>query len=568
MSLREDIESRIQILDIVNRYVQTKKAGVNYKWLCPFHNEKSPSFIISPQKNIAHCFSCGKGGGPIKFLMEIEKIEFREAASILAKEAGIELKTNFASDQKEKWGDIYALYRSVAAWYHDALFLEENKHALQYLLDRGLTEETIKKFQLGYSNNPRDLLFSLKNSGFEMQFLYDSGIFVSEGRDKFFGRITYPLSNSMGHVVAFTGRVLTDALPKYLNSAASQIFDKSSLLYGFHLGKQTIAKTGEVYIVEWQMDTITLHQAGIENAVGISGTALTKDHIRLIKRFASIVYLSLDRDDAGIKATFASIENLLNEDLEIRIIQIPWGKDPDEFIKNGGDYSVLKASALSVVDFYLEEWSREYDVNTIIGKKKLTEKCLEVIARLKSDIEMDFYMQQIIKKLGVSRESLYTEYRKIKTKVFHGQYDNKRNFKNEWTEEIVQNTFSPTIGDLIAAYIYRYQFLDLFFREFRYTHSDLTEIEGMVLLEKMINSNLGESEREYLHILDLSLEETHADSTKDFIEKSFRDFVKRLHTLLFEKERERRLSGINSEDPQFLVIQSELIQKAKLIGLK
>jgi hypothetical protein len=132
----------------------------------------------------------------------------------------------------------------------------------------------------------------------------------------------------------------------------------------------------------------------------------------------------------------------------------------------------------------------------------------------------------------------------------------------------VQNTFSPTIGDLIAAYIYRYQFLDLFFREFRYTHSDLTEIEGMVLLEKMINSNLGESEREYLHILDLSLEETHADSTKDFIEKSFRDFVKRLHTLLFEKERERRLSGINSEDPQFLVIQSELIQKAKLIGLK
>ena len=141
-----------------------------------------------------------------------------------------------------------------------------------------------------------------------MQFLYDSWIFVSESRDKFFGRITYPLSNSMGHVIAFTGRVLTDALPKYLNSAASHIFDKSSLLYGFHLGKQTIAKSWEIYIVEGQMDTITLHQAGIENAVGISGTALTKEHIRLIKRFASVVYLSLDRDDAGIKATFASIE--------------------------------------------------------------------------------------------------------------------------------------------------------------------------------------------------------------------------------------------------------------------
>ena len=136
--------------------------------------------------------------------MEIEKIEFREAASILAKEAGIELKTNFANEQKEKGGDIYALYRHVAEWYHNALFLDENKHALKYLLDRGLTEATIKKFQLGYSNNPRDLLFSLKNAGFEMQFLYDSGIFVSESRDKFFGRITFPLFNTMGHVIAFT----------------------------------------------------------------------------------------------------------------------------------------------------------------------------------------------------------------------------------------------------------------------------------------------------------------------------------------------------------------------------
>lgn len=159
----------------------------------------------------------------------------------------------------------------------------------------------------------------------------------------------------MGHPVAFTGRVLTDALPKYLNSPASHIFDKSSILYGLHLAKQSISKSGEVFIVEGQMDTITLHQAGIENTVGISGTALTKDHIRILRRFARVIYLSLDSDSAGVKATFASIDNLLNEDIEIRVIQIPNGKDPDEFIKNGGDFLTLRASSLGVVDFYLQE---------------------------------------------------------------------------------------------------------------------------------------------------------------------------------------------------------------------
>lgn len=250
MSLAQDIESRIQILDIVNRYVSTKKAGVNYKGLCPFHNEKSPSFVISPTKNIAHCFSCGKGGGPINFLMEIEKIDFREAIAILAKEAGIEMKTQFSVEQSERGKDLYKLYKEATEWYHQALFLPENATALAYLTDRQISIETIRKFQLGYSGSPRDLLFTLKNSGFSTDFIIESGLFVSESRDKFYGRITFPIANTMGHTVAFTGRVLTDSLPKYLNSPASHIFDKSSILYGLHLAKQAISKIGEAFIVE------------------------------------------------------------------------------------------------------------------------------------------------------------------------------------------------------------------------------------------------------------------------------------------------------------------------------
>lgn len=255
--------------------------------------------------------------------MEIEKIEFREAVAILAKEAWIEFKTDFVKEKQEKWEDIYALYREATLWYHNALFLPENKNALDYVLGRWLSLETIKKFELGFSHSPRDLLSFLKEKEFQTKFLIDSGLFVSESRDKFFGRVIFPIKNAMGHTIAFTGRAMGDAQPKYLNSPASHIFDKSSVLYGFHLAKQSISKKWEVYIVEWQMDTIALHQAWVDNAVGISGTALTKDHIRILRRFAKTVFLALDSDDAWVKATFASVENLLNEDLEIRIIQIP-----------------------------------------------------------------------------------------------------------------------------------------------------------------------------------------------------------------------------------------------------
>lgn len=570
MSLSQDIESRIQILDLVNRYVQTKKAWVNYKWLCPFHQEKTPSFIVSPQKNIAHCFSCGKWGGPIKFLMEVEKIDFREAVQILAKEAGIELQTNFMKERAEKGEDIYALYREATTWYHEALFLPENKKSLDYLLDRQITLETIKKFQLGYSHSPRDLLFFLKEKGFATQFIIDSGLFVSETRDKFFGRIIFPIANAMGHTVAFTGRVLGDGLPKYLNSPASHIFDKSSILYGLHLAKQTIAKSGDVFIVEGQMDTIALHQAGIDNAVGISGTALTKEHIRFLRRFAKTVYLSLDSDDAGVKATFASIENLVNEDLEIRIISIPNGKDPDEFVKNGGDYRSLKDTSLSAVEFYLAQGYREYDVNTITGKKKLIEKCLELIVRLRSQVEVDFYLQQISTKLWVSMEALYAEYKKTKISVSRSS---RTENQNPWKPGEEQNAddnaswYNPSLSDIIAGYIYRYDFLDLFFREFRYTIDDLTSLWDTSLLVRLLAGNLDPADVEALNIIDLHLEEDHAQANPELIQRAFRDIIRNFHARLLEKEKDVLLAGVDTSSSEYLSIYTKLLEKAKSFGL-
>lgn len=571
MALAQDIESRIQILDIVNRYVSTKKAWVNYKGLCPFHSEKSPSFVISPTKNIAHCFSCGKGWGPINFLMEIEKIDFREAITILAKEAWIEMKTQFSVEQSEKWKDLYKLYKEATEWYHQALFLPENSIALSYLTDRKISIDTIKRFQLGYSSSPRDLLFYLKNTGFETSFIIDSGLFVSETRDKFFGRITFPIANTMGHTVAFTGRVLTDALPKYLNSPASHIFDKSSILYGLHLAKQAVSKLWEVFIVEWQMDTIALHQASIDNAVGISGTALTKDHIRSLKRFARTIYLALDSDNAGIKATFSSIENLLNEDIEIRIIQIPNGKDPDEYIKSGGDFLSLRETSLSVIEFYLREGWREYDINTLIGKKKLIEKCLEIIVRLGSQLEVDFYLQEISRQLIVGMDALYSEYRKIKSDIQRKKtVENKFETQKEWEKDVESSwkKYAPSLADMIAGYIYRYQFLDLFSANFLYTVDDLTNGTDTALLSRTLLSTLESDDIEMLRIIDLHLESDHINANPELIERAFRDLLRWLHSFLFSSEKQKRLEGIDPNSSMYLQIYSELSQKEKILWLR
>lgn len=499
--------------------------------------------------------------------MEIEKIDFREAITILAKEAGIEMKTQFSVEQSERWKDLYKLYKEATEWYHQALFLTENSEPLAYLTDRKISIETIKKFQLGYSGAPRDLLFHLKNAGFDTNFIIDSGLFVSETRDKFFGRITFPIANTMWHTVAFTGRVLTDALPKYLNSPASHIFDKSSILYGLHLAKQAISKTGEVFIVEWQMDTIALHQAGIDNAVGISGTALTKEHIRTLRRFSHTIYLALDSDNAGVKATFSSIENLLNEDIEIRIIQIPNGKDPDEYIKSGGDFLALRNTSLSVIDFYLSEWSREYDINTLIGKKKLIEKCIEIITRLSSQIETDLYVQSISQKLWVSIQILYSEYKRMKQEFSRKQRIDTKN--EQETEKLeVSKKYSPSLADTIAGYIYRYQFLDLFSNNFLYTVGDLTNGTDTALLSRMLLSTLDSDDIEMLRIIDLHLESDHTDANPELIERAFRDLLRWLHSVLYSQEKQNRLTNIDPNSPEYLQIHTELSQKEKTLGLR
>lgn len=496
--------------------------------------------------------------------MEVEKIDFREAVSILAKEAGVEFKTDFMKERQEKWEDIYALYRESARYYHESLFLKENEKYLQYLLDRSISLDTIKKFQLGCSSNPRDLAYILKEKWYTSQFMIEAWLFVSEWRDKFFGRIVFPIANSMGHVVAFTGRVLDTSLPKYLNSPASKIFDKSSILYGMHLAKQAIAKSGEVYIVEWQMDTIALHQAGVDNAVGISGTALTQDHIRWLKRFARIIYLSLDADDAGVKATFASIDNLINSDLEIRIIRIPNGKDPDEYIKSGHSFQELQHTSLSPIAFYLIEGRRQFDITTTIGKKKLIEKCLEFLLPIQSQIEIDMHIQEISDMLKVGKDAIYGEYKKAQQNIRHKK---PLQFEIAWDVTPTKPDV-PSPMDVLAGYIFTYWLFDLFFHEFRYTIADLSWERDFSLLFAIIShASLDDDVVERIKIITLTLEQTHPDWDRAFIEKATLDLIKRLHTLLIIRERQKLLDGLDPSQEDYRKNNLSMIIKARTLWL-
>ncbi|MBP6921612.1 DNA primase [Candidatus Gracilibacteria bacterium] len=408
-----DIESRIDIVELIREYVPLKKSGANWKGLSPFKPEKTPSFVVSPAKQIAYCFSTNQGGGPLTMLMLLEKIEFREALQILAKRAGVELKTDTIQDGKaDERSTLTKLYGAAGNWYNEELQKPEGLEARNYLSKRGITPETIEKWGIGYSSDPREMFESMKKKGFSEKVIMDSGIFVSQYKDRFFGRVIFPITNYRGEVIAFSGRTLKNGSDeaKYVNSPETPIFHKSDVLFGINHAKNPIQKEKKVVVVEGQMDVISLHQNGYEYVVGISGTALTESHIRLIRRLTNQVYLCLDRDSAGKQAIFRSIENLQNEPVDIYVVNIGDSKDPDEFLKSGGDFAQSIADAIPAIAFIIEEGASKHDISTNQGKKGLMDEAIKHILAIHGNVEIDQALRLISKKLDMSLQTLYSEY--------------------------------------------------------------------------------------------------------------------------------------------------------------
>ncbi len=426
MGFVEDLENSIDIVELVWRYTKLKKTWANYKAHCPFpgHSEKTPSFVVSPAKQIGYCFGCHKWGWPVKFIMDMENSEFREAINILGSITGREIE-GFTED-KEKIQikkNLYSLYKDAATYYKWAL--ERNPEIKKYLMDRGLWAEDISKFHFGYSDSGISLYNTLKEKGYDDDLISKSAIFLDmrTKKDKFIGRVIFPIQNLRGDFVAFAGRIVGQWEPKYLNSPASDIYDKSSILYGLYDARSTITKVDHIIITEWYMDTIALHRAGFFQTVAVSGTALTEKHITILKRLTHKIYLCFDNDKAWDQATRSSLEILKNKWLEVKIIILSWAKDPDEYLEKWKDFQMLIDDAVSPIAYLITK--NNYNLSSLDEKKKFITEILEMIKSYSDSIEQDMYLKELSKVSDTPVNVIYEMFRKTKASKAPKNYDEK-----------------------------------------------------------------------------------------------------------------------------------------------
>ena len=423
----EEVRSRNDIVDVISSYVKLQKKGSSYFGLCPFHNEKSPSFSVSRGKQMYYCFGCGAGGNVFTFLMEYENYTFQEALKYLADKAGVELpQTEYSAQAKER-ADLKAILLEInkiaAQYFYVQLKSSKGEAGLSYLKRRELSDDTIKAFGLGYSNKYSDDLYRyLKERGYKDEMIAKAGLISIDERhgahDKFWNRVMFPIMDVNSRVIGFGGRVMGDAKPKYLNSPETLIFDKSRNLYGLNRARST--RKPYFLLCEGYMDVISLHQAGFTNAVASLGTALTPGHASLIKRYVKEVYLTYDSDEAGTKAALRAIPILKDVGITAKIIRMEPYKDPDEFIKNLGAEAFEEriGRARNGFMFSLEVLERDYDMHSPEGKTDFMREVARRLGEFEEEIERNNYIEAVAQAYHVG----YEELRKlvVKTAVQQG----------------------------------------------------------------------------------------------------------------------------------------------------
>lgn len=434
----EEVKSRCDIVHIISQYISIKQSGTNFKGLCPFHGEKTPSFYVSTSKQMYKCFGCGEGGDVIKFVMSMENLEFMDALKLLAKQCGVDVNTNMNEETKlkmEKINKFQNIHREAARYYFSNLITSKNP-GYNYLRNRGLDDKIIKKFGLGYSLKSWDSLKNyLLSKGYTNEELSECGLITykkenNKSYDKFRNRVMFPIFDYRGNVIGFGGRVLDDSEPKYLNSPDTLIFNKRFNLYGLNFSrKEIIDKT--IILVEGYMDLISLYQYGIKNVVATLGTALTDQQGMLIKRYADSAIISYDSDDAGIKATLRAIDILTKLDINVKILNLKDCKDPDEFIRKYGLDEFKKAINLSTnhVKFKIDNLKNNFDLNKGEDRVKFAKEASIIIKGIKSPVEVDYYTKYLSSLIDISVESIKREvygksYKKYKNNSFN-KYKNR-----------------------------------------------------------------------------------------------------------------------------------------------
>ncbi len=433
----EEVRLRNDIIDVIKEYIPLKKQGSSYFGLCPFHNENTPSFSVSADKQLYYCFGCGAAGNVISFIMQVENCDFQEAVQRLADRAGIELpKAEYTAEEAERERlreRLYDIHSVAGRFYYDVLHSPEGTRALDYVNKRHISPSIQRKFGIGFSPNGRNRLYSfLKSKGFSEKEMLLSGL-VMESKlkngyyDRFYNRLMFPIFDIRGRCIAFGGRIMDKGEPKYLNSPETPIFNKKRNLYGLNFARA--AKKKEIIIVEGYMDMITIYQAGFKNVAASLGTAFNNEHAMLLRKFVSDIILVFDSDSAGETAALRAIPILTSAGFNVKVLQVPDGKDPDEFIKHNGaaEFGKLLVDATSYMDFEIKCAKKKYNLNNTEHKMLFTKEAAGLISGLASPIERDVYINKLSDETGISKMAVEEEiYNKDKNKNEKFELESKK----------------------------------------------------------------------------------------------------------------------------------------------
>ena len=546
----EEVRQKNDIVDVVSQYVRLTRRGSTYFGLCPFHNEKTPSFSVTPGKQMYYCFGCGAGGNVYNFIMEYENYTFGEALKHLADRAGVELpKIEYSREVREKAeqrAELLEINKQAAQYYYYQLRTEGGKIGYQYLSGRGLSEETMRKFGLGYSDKFGGGLYKfLKSKGYSDERLRESGLFNVDERhgmyDKFWNRVIFPIMDVNNRVIGFGGRVMGDGKPKYLNSPETKIFDKSRNLYGLNIARTTRKKY--LILCEGYMDVISMHQAGFTNAVASLGTALTSGHASLLKRYTQEVLLLYDSDEAGIRAALRGIPILRDAGVNSRVVNLKPYKDPDEFIKNMGAeaFEERLGQASDSFMFRVSIAESEFPMDEPQGQNRFFERCAELLLELKDELERNLYIEAIVKKYrgqyGVSAEDLRKRVNTLalkgtpaenrtQPKTSGGQNKKKKESASDQAQKLMLTWLVtyPGIFDKVAQYLNAEDFIVPLYKEVAQMLFRQREEEGQVNPAKLLNSFTdSEEQREVASLFNATIHlETQQEQDRAFADTLLR----------------------------------------------
>ena len=569
----EEVRQSNDIVDIISQYVHLKRSGRNFFGLCPFHNEKSPSFSVSPDKQIFHCFGCGEGGNVISFIMKIEGVNFKEAVQILAQRANINLPTlensgDFAKEELKTKVD--KVNEFAAQYYHENLYKPGAKIAQEYVKKRKLTNDTLKAFRIGFSGQFDELYRHLKAQGFEEKEILESGLVNKNENgkyiDRYRNRLMFPICDSRGKVIAFGGRVLDDSKPKYINSPENVVYSKGRNLFGLNVAKKH-GNLKRILIVEGYMDVISLHQRGITNVVAPLGTALTQQQGWLLRKNAEQIILGFDSDGAGQTAITRSIEILQNMGCDLRVLQMEGAKDPDEYIIKYGNarFQQLMDKAISLVEFKVKMLKQNLNLENTNDKIKFLNEIAKIISKVDNHIEREIYIEKISKEYEISKEAIYAEVNKLtysnnKNKKILEQPRKmvKNNIEEKQVSETIKKRENTILALILTGDINIFQIIKQNIKpeEFKYELNKKIAIKLYEEFEKG-NSNINSiidklEEEEQNHITEIMAE--------DF---EFEDYEKAIDDILqiYEKEKlnERKLEILSLLDKT-----AEIDEKKKL----